>query len=105
MATYTIPDQALRSAPFALLVEMPEQGRNVRGNKATRYCVELRPTDGVIHYGETGTVCRYKTLNVSTGTYAVVFFGLVYHPPMGVPVDGGIRWWGYRLESSFDGVG
>ena len=90
MATYTIPDEALRSAPLALLVEMPEQGHHVRGNKATRYCVELRPTDGVIHYGETGTVCRYKTLNVSTGTYGVFWVGLP-------PSKGGTRRWGYPL--------
>ena len=93
MATYTIPDHALRSAPFALLVEMPEeQGRTVRGNKATRYCVGLRPRDGVIHYGETGTVCRYKTLNVSPGTLSSCGFwvGLL-------PSNGGIRRWGYPL--------
>ena len=77
-ATYTIPVPALRSAPFALLVEMPDQGSKVRGDTATRYCVELRPRDGVIDYGLSGTVCRYKTLNVSPGKHAscVFFVGL-----------------------------
>ena len=105
MATYTIPIQALRSAPFALLVEMPEQqGRTVRDNKATRYCVELHPTYGVIRYGETGTVCRYKTLNVSPGKYASCVFFVVY-PSEGISVGGDIRRWGYRPESCIDGFG
>ena len=104
MATYTIPVQALRSAPFALLVEMPEQGCKVRGEKATRYCVELRPTDGVIHYGESGTVCRYKTLNVSPGKHASCVFFCWFirrlgYPPVGISAGWDIRRLGYRRRN------
>ena len=61
MSTYTIPDELLVSAPLALVVEFAARGRE----NGSVHCVELRPRDGVINYQSSGTICRYKTLNVS----------------------------------------
>jgi len=61
MSTYTIPDHILVSTPLALVVEMAARGRE----SASIHCVEFRPRDGVIDYQSSGTICRYKTLNVS----------------------------------------
>lgn len=60
MSIHVIGSDLLESVPLALLVETRGSDRKT----TIAHCVELRPRDGVIDYNNSGTVCRYETLNV-----------------------------------------
>ena len=77
-ASFKIERGRKELAPYVLVVEETKVTNS--GKKTTteviHHCVELRSKSGLIRYGNGGgTVCCYKTLNVSPACFLNVVFG------------------------------